>query len=172
VKSDDTEVATGNRSSANDQTTWRFTDLPLAQVKDFRFQSAPRAMDRVSRRRPRAFCQRRAAGFDGGEGADEEAIRLARERVESARRRYEVGVASNLDVVAAERDLAIAEARGDATKIAESRVRFAKEQADVLREQHQIGIATEAELNAAESALNAARRELEEARPNTAPGPP
>ncbi|MEO7317874.1 MAG: hypothetical protein ABIZ56_02675, partial [Chthoniobacteraceae bacterium] len=38
VKNDGSEVTTANRSSANDQTTWRFSGLPVAQVKTFHFQ--------------------------------------------------------------------------------------------------------------------------------------
>jgi hypothetical protein len=38
VKNDDSEVASDNRSIANDQTSWRFTGLSITQVKGFRFQ--------------------------------------------------------------------------------------------------------------------------------------
>ncbi len=38
VRNDGTEVANGTRSSANDQATWTFADLPLATVRDFHFQ--------------------------------------------------------------------------------------------------------------------------------------
>ncbi len=38
VKNDGTEVTAANRSSANDQTTWRFRDLPVQEIKSFNFQ--------------------------------------------------------------------------------------------------------------------------------------
>jgi hypothetical protein len=171
VKSDDTEVTTGNRSSANDQTTWRFANLPLSQVKDFRFQV--RRVQWVEFRDVTLAPSGNVAPESStpASSLEEEGVSLARERVASTRRRFENGVASSLDLVAAERDLAIAEARGDARKIAESKVRFAEQQVDVLRQQFQVGAASEDDLNAAETALNAARRELEAARKTGKPSP-
>ena len=171
VKSDGTEVTTGNRSSANEQTTWRFADLPLAQVRDFRFQV--RRVQWIEFRGV-ALAPSASASRDHSTAAaplEEEGISLARERVVSTQRKFEAGVAAPLEVAAAERDFAIAQARGNATKIAEIRVRFSEQQVEMLRQQHQVGVASTDDVNAAETALNTARRELEEARKAVRPLP-
>lgn len=57
---------------------------------------------------------------------DEEAIRLAKERYEAARARHTAGEISDRDLALANRDLAVAEAKGDALKAAMATLQFAE----------------------------------------------
>ncbi|HZJ15837.1 MAG TPA: protein kinase [Chthoniobacteraceae bacterium] len=166
VKSDDTEAATGNRSSANDQTTWRFTDLPLAQVKDFRFQV--RRVQWIEFRgvalAPQSAAATRSADQRSIDALQDETIRLAHEQLDVARLQAANGLVSPLEVLKAERDLAIAEARGDAVKTAEAKIKYARIHASYARTALEVGTASPAELNEAERELNAAQIELEQSR--------
>ena len=94
----------------------------------------------------------------------DEAIRIARERLSDTKKRVEIGVATPLDLGVAERDLAVVEARGHRVKIAEAGVAFAQVRIGVVKAQVQTGAASTAEMLDAEEALNNARLKLEEAR--------
>ena len=87
----------------------------------------------------------------------DEAIALARERLAAVRVQFDSGAATSIEMSAAERDLAIAEARGDARKIASAKMRHAEKRLNLVREEFKTGTASSAEMNEAESALNAAR---------------
>ncbi len=95
---------------------------------------------------------------------EDEAIRLARERLDLVQQQQKNGLVSPLEVAAAKRDLAIAEARGDKEKTAQANQRFAEMQAQMLRALEKAGAASHDEVNRAESDANAARQALEKAR--------
>jgi tRNA A-37 threonylcarbamoyl transferase component Bud32 len=64
----------------------------------------------------------------------EEAILLARERYDVAKARHSAGVISNHELAIAHRDLLVAEARGDALKIANANYELAMMEFDLLRQ--------------------------------------
>ena len=98
-------------------------------------------------------------------GDQDEAIALAREHLAAVRVQLLSGAATGLEISAAERDLAIAEARGDARKIAEARLGYAEKRAGLIRERFKTGTASAAEMSAAEIALNSAKTDLLQATP-------
>lgn len=93
-------------------------------------------------------------------GDQDEAIALAREHLAAVRVQLFGGAATGLEISAAERDLAIAEARGDARKIAEARLGYAEKRAGLIRERFKSATASAAEMSEAEIGLNSAKTEL------------
>ena len=83
-------------------------------------------------------------------------IGVARNRLEILHRQFENGTATQIQVAEAERDLAIADANGDARKIAIAKVECAEKRVALLRELQKVGASSTVELNAAENALNVA----------------
>ena len=94
----------------------------------------------------------------------DETIRLARERLNETKRRVENGTAPALERSAAERDLIVAEARGDETMVAEAQLAYAKMRLAGVKAQMEAGTASAAGVLEAEQALNVARLQLERAR--------
>ena len=92
----------------------------------------------------------------------DEAIRLAREHLTIVKAQFEAGTTSLLDRAVAERDVALAEARGDALRIAKVNVSFAQTLMAFHRGRQKAGVESAAAIAEAESAVNAAR--LEQAR--------
>ncbi|MBI3417636.1 MAG: protein kinase [Verrucomicrobia bacterium] len=90
-------------------------------------------------------------------------IRMLRERLAEESARVKVGVLAPLDVAKTERDLAIAEARGDAVKIAEANLKFAEPNFESVKARLAGGKATSEELRTAEAERDIAKIELEEA---------
>ena len=101
---------------------------------------------------------------DGTAHDGNEAIRAARARLKSAEERAAAGVSTPFEKAAAERDLAVAEARHDRVKIAEAFVSFAEQRLTLLKAQVDAGSAPFIDLREAGQQLDAARRQLEEAR--------
>ena len=89
-----------------------------------------------------------------------ERIALANQRLSRVRSLFENGTASSIEVAAAERDLAIADARGDVRKIATAKVSYTEKRVELVREQFKLSTVSEEGLNAAETALNEAKTEL------------
>jgi serine/threonine protein kinase len=172
VKKDGATVATNDHSTGQNQTEWRFSGFPLADVRAFAFQV--RRVQWVEFRGIKLAPNQPAvkSAAPAGTELQDQAIRLARERPESARIRFDAGTASEPEVAAAMRNLAVAEARGDATRIAAAHVAFAESHADFVRKAQQAGETGGDELNQAESALNAARQELERAKARADSSPP
>ena len=133
--------------------------LPLALIAFYFAASGP----------PRAASQRviaqQAQLAAAMRGDQDEAIALAREHLAAVRVQLLRGAATDLEISAAERDLALAEARGDAHKIAEARLGYAEKRAGLIRERFKTGTASAAELSEAELAFNAAKTELLQATP-------
>ena len=98
-------------------------------------------------------------------GDQDEAVALAREHLAAVRVQLLSGAATDIEISAAERDLAIAEARGDARKIAEARLGYAEKRAGLIRERFKTGTASAADMSEAEIALNSAKTELLQATP-------
>ena len=90
-------------------------------------------------------------------------IGVARKRLEIVRRQFENGTAPQIQVAEAERDLAMAEANGDARKLAIAKVEYAEKRVALLHELHEAGTSGTDELNAAENALSVARVEKSQA---------
>jgi hypothetical protein len=90
-------------------------------------------------------------------------IRLARERMDEAQKRLAVGAISPLDAAAAERDLAVAEARGDTVAIARANLKYAALSLEAAQQQHRNGKLTTLELHGAEATNEIARIQLAEA---------
>ncbi len=104
-------------------------------------------------------------------------IDLARQRYDEARAREAVGAISPLEVAATARDLAVAEARGEAVAIAEANIKYARLVLESTRKQHEVGKATTLDLRGAEATHMIAEIELTEARrralaPGVAAGTP
>ena len=98
-------------------------------------------------------------------------IRAARERLNETKQRIEKGTAPASEQAAAERDLAIAEAREDEMKIATAQVAYAEVRLALVKEQAQAGTVSATEALDAERALHTARLQLEQARRKSrAPG--
>ena len=94
----------------------------------------------------------------------DEAIRIARERLKIANANVESGTAPTIQRTAAERDLAIAAARGDALKIAEAQMAYAEVRLATLRANAQANTVSESDVLEGEQALNDARLQVERAR--------
>ncbi len=90
-------------------------------------------------------------------------IGVARKQLEILRRQFENGTATQIQVGEAERDLAIADANGDARKIAIAKVEYAEKRVALLRELQKAGTSSNDELNAAENALTVAQVEKSQA---------
>jgi hypothetical protein len=94
----------------------------------------------------------------------DENIRVARERLEETKARFEAGVVTSVEQAAAERNLAVAEARGDELKTATALLAYAEVHFKVLKAQVEQGTATSLAGLDAEQELNAARIRLEKVR--------
>ena len=136
--------------------------LPLLPVALLAFYFAASGPPRAASQRVIAQQAQLAAAMRGDQ---DEAIALAREHLAAVRVQLLGGAATGLEISAAERDLAIAEARGDARKIAEARLGHAEKRAGLIRERFKTGTESAAEMNEAEIALNAAKTELLQATP-------
>jgi hypothetical protein len=101
---------------------------------------------------------------DGLQRLYDEAIRLARANLQDLQERFKAGVGGIGELAAAKRDMAIAEARGDAVRIAEARLAFATENLNQLQVRSKAGIASAEELRNAEMEKNRAEAELLKAR--------
>jgi|GEM_PF-1134466 len=95
--------------------------------------------------------------------ADKIRIKLAREQLEIARKRQEVGRATPLEVAGAEHKLEVAEARGDAVAVAQANLKFAKTSLAAVRSQATAGVVPVSELRAAEAQFALAEIELKQA---------
>ncbi len=93
-----------------------------------------------------------------------DAIRLAFERLNIAKAQVESGTAPTIVLKAAERDLAIAEARGDAVRIGEVQVAYEEARCLILKANAQANTVSASDLLEGELALNNARLQLEIAR--------
>ena len=91
---------------------------------------------------------------------DAEAIRLAHDNLRSMQERFKAGTGSREELSAAERDAAIAEARGDAVLIAKARLAFATENLTRLRENYKAGVISGEEFRNGEIEKNRAEMEL------------
>ncbi|MEO7319667.1 MAG: protein kinase, partial [Chthoniobacteraceae bacterium] len=94
----------------------------------------------------------------------DENIRGAQEALLTTKKRVEVGVASPLDVAAAERNLAVAEARDDELKIATALLAYAETHYKITKAATEQGTASTMEALDAEQELNTARIRVERAR--------
>ena len=174
VKQDNTEVSATRTSRINHQSEIYFSGLTLAEVRFFRFQVRPFrwvefrgiALAPVERQVQAASPSNATAALY------EEGIRLARKRLERTRERVAAKVASSMDEALDERDLAVAEARGNQRMAAEAKVRYATRKLEVTRESAKAGIISNEELEAVEAELNQARLEAQSASvPASAPAP-
>lgn len=110
--------------------------------------------------------------------AEDELIRLARQGLDRVRLLYQAKVASTNDIVEAEGELALAEARGDPVKRAEARLTTASKLLGPLERLQPTGNVSESELNRARQRKLEAELELQRARnaamaprtPKAAPG--
>jgi len=154
------EVTPSREASSGAQITAHFKGLTLPTIKEFRFQA--RRYDWAEFRNvslaPRAPAAPKQVNVSSA--LHEESIRLAGERLRVVRERRKVGVATSVEEAVAVRDFAMAEARGDAVKIAEAKITFAEEQLKVARAHTEIGLMSAEEITKAEVELNAARQEL------------
>jgi hypothetical protein len=90
-------------------------------------------------------------------------INLARQELDEVRKRVEVGMAATLDLARAERDVAVAEARGDRLKIAEAKLKYSNLNLEAARRRLDAGRMTTSEFRAIEAEQALARLELEAA---------
>jgi|GEM_PF-6856786 len=81
----------------------------------------------------------------------EEAIQLARQNLDMTRKRFEAGLCAALDVTKAERDVAVAEARGDTLRIAKARLAYANQALELVRHRVESGLASTEELHAVQN---------------------
>jgi hypothetical protein len=160
------EIVATTTSRMNEQTQLEFAKLPMNSVRELQFQ--------VRRYRWVEFrgialypLERTNAGGNASAALYEEGIRLAEQRLADVKKRIEVGVMTPLDLAAAQRDLSIAEARGNPVRMAEAKVRYATEYVELLRTQKESGTVGTDELAGAESELNKAKQELQQARDRT-----
>jgi hypothetical protein len=108
----------------------------------------------------------RAAGSEEPLVSDEETnamIAAAEAKVEDARKRVEVGVMTPLDVSRAERDVAIAKARGNRVEIARAELAYVEEERAAVQSMHKAGVATTDDSLASELAVQNARAKLKHA---------
>lgn len=166
------EIAATRVTRMNGQSEWRFQGLTFASLAEIRFQVRPyewvEFQDIALRPLPKSASSAPTTVLAASPGKpreplQEEAIRLAEERLEGVRRQVEAGLAARSDMAAAQRDLAIARARGNAVSIAEARLRFAEENLAATEARLRAGVEAPAEFTAAQIALNTARAELERA---------
>ena len=90
-----------------------------------------------------------------------EAIRIARERLNIAKANVQNGTMPAIDQAAAERDLAVAEARDDEAKVAAAHMAYAEIRLKMLQENAQAGHVSASDVLEGEKALNAARLRLQ-----------
>lgn len=81
----------------------------------------------------------------------DEAVQLARQNLEMTRKRFEAGISSSLDVTKAERDVAVAEARGDTLRTAKARLAYAEQALALIQERVKSGLASTEELHAVQN---------------------
>jgi len=91
-------------------------------------------------------------------------IQLARQRYAEAKSRMAVGALTPLEVAAVDRDLEVAEARGDAVAVAEAVAKYSRLAVETTRKMHEVGKATALDLRGAEATNSIAEIELIEAR--------
>jgi serine/threonine protein kinase len=77
-------------------------------------------------------------------------IRLARDQLAETRKRFNIGLIGDDEVAKAERDLAVAEARGEAVAIARANLKFAESALMTARKRHEVGLISGTELRQAE----------------------
>ena len=94
----------------------------------------------------------------------DEAIRIARERLNITKANVQNGTMPAIEQAAAERDLAVAEAREDEVKVAVAQVAYAEIRLKMLRVNAQAGHVSAAEVLEGEQAFSAARLQLEQAK--------
>ncbi len=91
-------------------------------------------------------------------------IQLARQRYAEAKSRMDVGALSPLEVAAVDRDLEVAEARGDAVASAEAVAKYSRLAVETTRKMQEVGKATALDLRGAEATNSIAEIELVAAR--------
>jgi serine/threonine protein kinase len=106
------------------------------------------------------------------DAAAEAAIRSEEVKLAHARTRVEVGVASPREVKRAERDLAVAKARGNAVEIARAEAAFAESEQITVHALFEAGMASRDEKLAADAALHKARAEFNRVRAKEGTGKP
>ncbi len=94
----------------------------------------------------------------------DEAIQRTEQQLDETRARIKAGIPTTKSLKTAEMDLAIAEARGDEVKIAETRVKFATLELSLAKAEVEAGKKAPSVALEAEQVLNAARLQLEQAR--------
>jgi serine/threonine protein kinase len=77
-------------------------------------------------------------------------IRLATEALKEARQRFDSGLISRQELAHAERDLALAKARGDARSMASAELKLAQTILEIVRQQFDAGVLSASELREAE----------------------
>lgn len=93
----------------------------------------------------------------------ERRIELAREQLEAVQQRVRAGAATQRELAEAQRDLEIAEARGDAAKVAEAKLKFAKDDTRLTRQRFEAGVVSAGEMREAELRQTIAELDVEEA---------
>ena len=158
VKNDGSIVTTDNRSSANDQTTWIFPKLPVAELKTFHFQ--------VRRVQWIEFRGIKLAPSKATARAEVKQAPLSREDqfIFNARQHLNNAGVDSLAVAAAQHGLAVAEARGDAVKIAKANLTLARTQLSHERLRRERGSLPDMDLVEGERVVKEAEQELEAAR--------
>jgi hypothetical protein len=96
-------------------------------------------------------------------GAIERRITLAQQQLEAVQRRVDTGVASQLELAEARRNLEVAEARGDAVVEARAKLKFAEYALQVGRKRFEVGTISAQELRSIESQHAIAEIELQQA---------
>ncbi len=99
---------------------------------------------------------------------------FAWQHLNESRKRAEAGVVARIDVLAAERDLIVAESefRGQPVIASAARVVYARAALDTTRRQFEVGHVSQSEVNQARLALAEAEEELQRLRPAPSDGPP
>ncbi|HEV7867475.1 MAG TPA: protein kinase [Chthoniobacteraceae bacterium] len=169
LKRDGSELTASRVSGFNGQSAWSFSDVSLVAIDEFQFQVRPREWIEF-----RGIALNPSAPLPARAGADaqtlqDEGIRIAREKKEMVAKRAAAGMATQEEAVAAARDLAIAEARGDERKMAHARLEFAEESLRRLRAQHEAGVVSPADVLEGESRVNGARQDLDKVRADAVP---